>query len=153
MVSEQLSEHFSREEFERDGVMPDEAVDSYRSLCLDVLERVRGYVGKPIEITSGYRSAAANAAAGGVKNSQHMATDNFCAADFRVAGETNLRPLFDWIRAGSGLPFDQVILEHGASGDVIHASWAKAYRRREALEGATHNQSAYAIWPVENTSA
>lgn len=147
-MSEQLSEHFSRAEFEGDGSMPEGGVvDAYRALCAQVLEPIRAHVNAPMEITSGYRNPQSNAAAHGVSRSQHMATAGFCAADFAVPGKVDLRDLFDWVRLESGLPFDQVILEHGEHCDVIHISWVKAYQRHEALEGATHNQSAYKRWP------
>lgn len=146
MASEQLSDNFARAEFERHGAMPDEAAESYKILCAEVLEPIRAKFAAPIEITSGYRSPGANAAAHGVLHSQHLATAFCCAADFVMAG-VNMRGVFDWIRTESGLPFDQAILEHGSSADIIHISWAKAYLRREALEGATNNQSAYTRWP------
>ena len=141
-----LSDHFARGEFELDGPMPDAIVGIYRTLCVEILEPIRAHAGSPIEITSGYRSPQANAAAHGVSTSQHVATPNYCAADFAVAG-ADMRALFDWIRSASGLPFDQVILEHGAAIDVIHISYSRAYARREALEGATQNRTAYTRWP------
>jgi zinc D-Ala-D-Ala carboxypeptidase len=153
--SEQLSENFALAEFERDGAMPADAIPSYHALCTELLEPIRAQFGRPIEITSGYRSPESNAAAHGVSHSQHVATANYCAADFYVAGtdERDMRPVFDWIRLASGLAFDQLILEHGSGGDIVHISWAKAFQRREALEGATHNQTAYTPWPVEGSSA
>jgi zinc D-Ala-D-Ala carboxypeptidase len=146
VASEQLSEHFAREEFELDGPMPDAAANSYRVLCAEILEPIREHWGRPVKITSGYRSPDANVNAHGVANSQHVATGNYCAADFYIPA-ADMRALFDWIRRSPELPFDQVILEHGASDDIIHISWMRAYRRREALEGATNNKSAYTRWP------
>src|SRR5690348_2058031 len=128
--------------------MPAVCVDTYRSLCEKILEPVRAEFEKPVTITSGYRSPQANEFVHGVRNSQHQATASYCAADFVVPGE-DMRSVFDWIRLESGLPFDQVILEHGASSYVIHVSWAKAYQRREALEGATNNRTAYAHLEVD----
>lgn len=48
-----------------------------------VLQCIREHFGKPVVITSGYRTAAYNAAVGGAKNSQHMLGR---AADIRVQG-------------------------------------------------------------------
>lgn len=152
-MDEQFSPHFRRSEFERDGAMPEAAASAYRILCPQILEPIRTQAGGELEITSGYRSPLSNAEAHGVKNSQHMATEYCCAADFAVPGVKDLRPVFDWIRLESGLPFDQVVLEHGDNCDVIHISWAKAYQRREALEGATHNRTAYDHWPSNPPSA
>lgn len=49
------------------------------------LQALRDEVGKPITITSGYRSPAHNKAVGGAKNSQHLLGT---AADFKVSGMT-----------------------------------------------------------------
>lgn len=48
-----------------------------------VLQCIRDHFGKPVVITSGYRTAAHNAAVGGTKSSQHLLGR---AADIQVAG-------------------------------------------------------------------
>lgn len=48
-----------------------------------VLQCIREHFGKPLHITSGYRTAVHNAAVGGSKNSQHLLGK---AADFWVEG-------------------------------------------------------------------
>jgi hypothetical protein len=50
-----------------------------------LLEKVRKAVGKPINVTSGYRSKQLNEALGSTEKSQHRVG---CAADFKVAGMT-----------------------------------------------------------------
>ena len=59
-----------------DTVMVDEALTV-------VLQCIREHFGKPVTITSGYRTPAHNAAVGGAKSSQHLLGR---AADIRVQG-------------------------------------------------------------------
>jgi hypothetical protein len=148
-MSMQLTPHFAREEFELDGKMPDECVPMYTVLCHNLIEVIRAHFGMAMEITSGYRPPAANEAAHGVKNSQHVATEDYCAADFKFVGRTDMRPCFDWVRQQTSLVWDQLIMEHdpGAS-DIIHISVTRTVNRRMALEGSIENLSAYTPWPV-----
>lgn len=140
-----FSPNFQQSEFERDAVLPFECIPIFQMLCQNVLEPIRSHVGGPLTITSGYRPPEANAAAHGVSNSQHIATNEHCAADFVVPGMRDLRGLFDWIRLKSGLSVDQLILEHEENGgpDVMHCSYMIEGPRRMALEGSTANQSKY----------
>ena len=61
-----------------DTVMVDETL-------IVVLQCIREHFGKPVTITSGYRTAAHNAAVGGAKSSQHLLGR---AADIRVRGSS-----------------------------------------------------------------
>lgn len=141
-----LSPHFQREEFEPDGPMPEDCVETYRQLCLQILEPLRARFG-PLRITSGWRPPLANAAAGGCPHSQHQATSVYCAADWYVTTpRIESREVFDWFRLESNLPVDQVILEHGKHLDILHTSFTMAVPRHDALEGATGGREAYTRW-------
>lgn len=150
----ELSEHFDSSEFEMDAPIPTECVDIAKAFCAEVLEPAREFVGKPIRITSGYRPPEANAAAHGVSNSEHIWTPRYCAADFTFDTTFGLlmsvRRVFDFIRESATIPFHQVILEHAANGSsIIHVSYnLDKMGTRQALEGATHNASAYSSWEV-----
>ena len=139
-----VGRYFSLEEFEKDEPIPGQCVPSFVNLAQDILDHAREYQGCALIITSGYRDPQANLEAHGQPNSEHVATTDYCAADFYPAdGKT--RALFDWMRNNPNLPFHQLILEHGANGSsVIHVSWNRTKRGvRSVLEGATHNAEPY----------
>lgn len=109
-----LSTNFSLSEFTRsqtaarlgiDNTPPEEAIRAIEALCRYVLEEVREHFGKPVRISSGYRSPALNKAIGGAATSQHCRGE---AADFEVVGVSN-KLVAEWIR--DNLIFDQLILE------------------------------------------
>ena len=141
-----LSEHFDQSEFELDGALPETCVSVFQKLCSSLLEPIRSQFNLPITVTSGYRSPAANAAAHGVPNSEHVASADTCAADWYIVGQ-DMRAVFDWIRLSSGLRWGQVILEHGTHNDIIHLS-VNPRLQRDALEGATANRTGYQRWAV-----
>ena len=89
-------------------------------LCAYVLEPLRVAMGKPIKISSGFRSQALNKAVGGVYNSQHLKGQ---AADIDIQGDMAFgRKIFEYIR--DHLPFDQLIWEHSKSGTYwVHVSF------------------------------
>jgi hypothetical protein len=148
-----LSPHFAVEEFDQDAPIPDDCLPIFELLCNKILEPIRDYINEPITITSGYRPSDVNKAVHGSPTSEHVASPKWCAADFSF--ETgfgkilSVRAVFDWIR-NSQLPFHQVILEHDATGrSIIHVSINLMKPGvRQALEGATHNASAYTTWDV-----
>lgn len=80
--AKQLSPAFRVREFRcRDGT---DAVLIDEELVV-VLQCIREHFGRPVHITSGYRTAARNAAVGGSKSSQHLLGR---AADLWVEGTT-----------------------------------------------------------------
>lgn len=111
----QLSEHFTLEELTLsdfavrhgiDNTPTNEVIDNLRQLCVHVLEPLRTLIGKPIGITSGYRSPLVNQAIGGAKTSQHVKGQ---AADIHVSGIT-VPELFAIVKS-SGIKVDQCISE------------------------------------------
>ena len=78
----QLAPGFTVREFRcRDG---SDAIMIDQTLVV-LLQAIREHFNKPITITSGYRTAAHNAAVGGAKSSQHLLGK---AADIQVADTT-----------------------------------------------------------------
>jgi hypothetical protein len=129
----QLSEHFSLAEMTvsanaaRLGLSnapPPEIMPRLKAVA-GQLERVRELLGgKPIRITSAYRSAAVNTAAGGAKASAHLAG---WAVDFVCPDYGSPLAVAERIERSS-LTFDQLIHEHGV---WVHLSFDP--RRREEV--------------------
>ena len=89
-------------------------------LCAYVLEPLRVAMGKPINISSGFRCQELNKKVGGVYNSQHLKGQ---AADIDIQGDMAFgKKIFEYIR--DHLPFDQLIWEHNRSGTYwVHVSF------------------------------
>ena len=130
----QLTPHFSLEEMvfsqqaTRLGInnIPNEShIAALKALCEHILEPLRNKVGKPIHVTSGYRSPDLNRAIGGAPTSQHMKGE---AADIAVEG-LNAQALFETIR-DSDFPYDQLIQEFD---NWVHVSYSVKQQRRRAL--------------------
>ena len=86
------------------------------------LEAVRAVLGKPIIVTSGYRSPAVNRLVGGQPSSQHMKGE---AADFICPGYGSPAEIVAAL-VKSAVQYDQCILEFGR---WVHISFAPAFRR------------------------
>lgn len=80
--NEELGKYFKVKEFACKDLSPVVFIDDYLWSILNVL---RTKIGKPVIITSGYRTPAWNEKAGGAKYSYHM---RGMAADIRVNGMT-----------------------------------------------------------------
>lgn len=143
----QLTPHFTTEEFEysrkakelgiRNKMPQIHAVNAF-DLCQHVLEHVREHFGRPVTITSGYRSAGLNEAVHGEATSQHCFGK---AADIVVAGVETIE-VFRWIVRN--LPFDQCIYEISSWDDGrvsiwVHVSYNGKKNRRQCLKGVRHN--------------
>ena len=99
------------------------------ALVANVLDPLRELYGKPIVVTSGYRSLKLNKAVGGASRSQHCsgkAADIRCVSDSRAENKR----LFELIQR-SGLPFDQLIDEYNY--DWVHVSFSEGKNRRQVL--------------------
>lgn len=76
----QVGKYFKVREFQSKDGYPTVLIDDN---LVDLLDQIREYFGKPVVITSGYRTKSHNAAVGGVSNSQHTLGK---AADIQVTG-------------------------------------------------------------------
>ena len=124
---QQITEHFTVEEFERsstadrlgiDNRVPEALLPNLKTLCEVVLEPLRAFTGKPIVISSGYRCPALNRAVGGASQSQHLRGE---AADLHLPSTAEGRAWFRWLMDNT--TFDQLIWEHNRQGTCwIHVS-------------------------------
>lgn len=130
----QLTEHFTQEELTYSRIAIENGWDNTPSpsaraalqqLAARLLQPLREQLGAPIAITSGYRSAKVNRAAGGVPHSSHLKGE---AADcFTAAGPEHLLKTL----LASGLPFDQAILYKRRR--FLHLSYREGKNRKEIL--------------------
>lgn len=99
-----ITPHFTTEEM---GDPPDRYQPAVTIVC-KALEVIRADVGRPIRITSGWRSAEHNARIGGVPNSDHL---RGLAADIAVEGYSPVRlsEVAALALQRAGVPWDQII--------------------------------------------
>jgi zinc D-Ala-D-Ala carboxypeptidase len=111
-----------------------EHVENLIHLAETVLQPVREHFGKPVAISSGYRSPALCEAIGSSSKSQHAKGE---AADFEIHGVDN-KELATWISKNT--EFDQLILEFYVPGDPnsgwVHCSAVKAGSRKQVLKAS-----------------
>ena len=100
------------------------AVDNLIALVDRVLDPLRERYGKPIRVTSGYRSKEVNERVGGAPTSQHTKGE---AVDFVCE---DMKTAFEIIR--KYLPFDQLIWERGDDSQPrwIHVSFKRGGKNR-----------------------
>lgn len=101
------------------------------ALVNNILDPLRAMTGRPIIITSGYRSQQVNELVNGSKTSQHLTGK---AADIHVQGYTpqQMDRVFRMIQMC--YDFDQLIFY--PSRNIIHISWDGNKNRQESWEEA-----------------
>ena len=104
-----------------------EAIHNLTKLVENVLDPLREKHGKPIRVSSGYRSAILNRSVNGATSSQHRLGE---AADITVGSKEENRKLFGIIRLE--LPFDQLIDERDFSW--VHVSFREGRNRKQVLK-------------------
>ena len=102
------------------------SLDNLLELIFYVLQPIRDKLGKPMIITSGFRSKKVNELVGGVSNSQHLYGQ---AADFVVNGMTP-EQVVEFVKK-SGIEFDQLINEYD---QWTHISFNKGHNRKQVLK-------------------
>lgn len=130
-----LSKHVTLAEFTRSDAairhgiyneMDSGQIEKAKALCENVFEPIREHLGKPIRISSGYRSPSVNKRIGGSATSQHCKGE---AMDLDLQD----RDLFEWIV--NNVEFDQAIYEFGNDNAALwfHLSYRKGNNRKQIL--------------------
>jgi zinc D-Ala-D-Ala carboxypeptidase len=108
-----------------------EHIENFKKLAANIFQPIREHFGKPILISSGYRSAELNKAIGGSLSSQHSSGE---AIDIDMDGtDITNKQIFDYIK--ENLNFDQMIWEFGtdANPDWVHVSFAANRSQRKQI--------------------
>ena len=115
----------------RRGIRNEPSTDHINNLihlAKTILQPVREHFGKPVTISSGYRSPELCEAIGSSAKSQHAKGE---AADFEITGIDN-KDLATWIAANT--EFDQLILEYYIENDP-NSGWVHCSVKTPPEEG------------------
>lgn len=104
-----------------------EQTKALTALVGNVLDPLRELFGKPILVSSGFRSHELNRSVGGASSSQHMKGE---AADIYTGTKEGNKELFELIK--KELPFDQLIDEKDFSW--VHVSFREGHNRKQTLK-------------------
>ena len=109
-----------------------EQLGNLKLVCTNIFDKVREHFGKPIGISSGFRSHELNTRIGGSKSSQHM-EGKALDIDADIHGGINNKEIFDYIK--NNCTFDQLIWEFGSENapSWVHVSFNKDGNRGQIL--------------------
>lgn len=122
-------------------------IANFKVLAEKVFEPIRKHFGKPIHISSGYRSIALNKAIGGSLTSQHCSGE---AIDIDMDGALiKNAEIFNFIK--DNLKFDQLIWEFGTSDnpDWVHVSYKSTGKQRNQIIKAVKSGKATSYIPYK----
>lgn len=116
-----LGKYFSVDEFTSSNTCESQGIDNTptpkhtanaMALVREILDPIREYIGRPVVVTSFYRSPQCNAAIGGARESKHMLGK---AADIQVFvnGQRRNDLILSAVK-NLDLPFDRLIREKGS---------------------------------------
>ena len=143
-----LSENLTLAEFIKSDTAKRKGIDNSptaehllaaKELATNIFQPIREHFGKPIFISSGYRSEALNKAIKGSSTSQHSKGEAI-DIDQDGHGKPDNRDIFYWIK--DNLEFDQLIWEFGTDQDPdwVHVSYKRKERNRgEVLKAIRTN--------------
>lgn len=113
-----------------DNTPTPEVIDNLKLVGAKVFDPMREALGKPIRISSGYRSPALNKKIGGAKNSQHTTGQ---ALDLQGMDGLKNSVIFNYIK--KNLDYDQLIWEYGTDKEPawVHVSYSATHNRKQII--------------------
>ena len=123
-----------------------EHLQNLKRVAEHVFQPIREHFGKPLAVSSGYRSAQLNELIGGSKKSQHSKGEAL-DLDADVYGGLTNAAVFNYIK--DHLNFDQLIWEFGTSDEPawVHVSYKAEGNRGEVLVAYKDNhKTRYKKW-------
>ena len=130
----ELAELIRSESAKRAGIsnMPTpEHIANLKKVADNVFEKIREHFGRPILISSGYRSIDLNKIIKGAQSSQHSTGE---AIDIDMDGtEITNKQIFEFIKFN--VSFDQLIWEFGTdkNPDWVHVSYESSGKQRKQI--------------------
>jgi zinc D-Ala-D-Ala carboxypeptidase len=107
------------------------SIENLKLLCTEILQPVRDHYGRPITVSSGYRTVKLNTAIGGSSTSHHTRGQ---AADIEIVGFSNYELA---LYISQNYKFTQVILEFYTPGiedsGWVHVSYDPKDLRNQVL--------------------
>lgn len=125
---EELYKSNTAEKLKLDNTPNEEVKKSLMLLALKVLQPLREAFGKPITVTSGYRSPLLNQAVKGAKTSQHLKGE---AADLKCSDNKKLFETAKKLIEEKKIEVGQLIDEYGYSW--VHISLPNVKHKNEIL--------------------
>lgn len=124
----------------------EEQIENLKKVCTLIFDKVREHFGKPIAITSGFRSKNLNIMIGGSVTSQHS-EGKALDIDADIYGGLTNKEIFFHIK--DYLDFDQLIWEFGTdkNPDWVHVSYNEGKNRKEILKAMSlYGKTVYKKW-------
>lgn len=109
-----------------------EILKNMKHVAENIFEPIRKHFGKPIGISSFYRSPELNISVGGSKTSQHV-TGEAIDIDADIFGGLTNKEIFDFVK--SNLDYDQLIWEFGTAKNPawVHVSLKRVGKNRKQI--------------------
>ena len=104
----------------------DEQLQNMKIVAIKCFDPIREFYGKPLRVSSFFRSLELNRKVGGAKNSQHLKGQ---AIDIDAGSIQENKKIFEW--AKDNLEYDQLINEYNFSW--VHISYNQGKNRKQIV--------------------